>query len=125
MRHAKTRGTRAIFWVENFCRVPNGPYKGRPVKLSPEQRQAVRRIYDNAAGIGADAEAVPAPLAGYLARLHICGPEAVSGVGPVPQFAADSFSLWNATGPELRAVLKRDGERIICPELGTRWPSAA
>jgi hypothetical protein len=67
---------------------------------------------------------VPPPLAGYLTLLHVCGPEGVNGA-PVPQFGGDFFSVWNATGPELRVVLKRDGEHIICPELGTRWPAAA
>jgi len=28
-------------------------------------------------------------------------------------------------GPDLRAVLKRDGECVVCPELGARYPVAA
>ncbi len=65
------------------------------------------------------------PSAGYRALLHICGPKAVSGGGRMPEFNVDFFTLWNATGPELRAVLRRDGDRVVCPELGTRWPTAA
>ena len=34
-------------------------------------------------------------------------------------------TTWAATGPRLREVLKRTGEIIVCPELGTRWPAAA
>jgi hypothetical protein len=26
---------------------------------------------------------------------------------------------------EVKEVLKRDGERIVCPELGTQFPAAA
>jgi hypothetical protein len=44
---------------------------------------------------------------------------------PVPQFYTDSLQVWAATGPDLKEVLKRDGEAILCPELGTRYPAAA
>ncbi len=64
------------------------------------------------------------PLTAYLALLHICGPEAL-GKTPPPQFAADIFTVWGATGPRLREVLRRDGGRIVCPELGTLYPAAA
>jgi hypothetical protein len=121
--NAKSRGERAIHWIESFCLFPNGPDKGRRVRLLPKQRETVLRIYDGPAGI--DIASVSAPLAGYLALLHVCGPEAVSGASAPPHFAADFFSVWNAAGPELRLVLKRDGQHIVCPELGTRWPAAA
>lgn len=49
--------------------------------------------------------------AGDLHHVGICAP--------------DTFTTWNAVGPDLRAVVKRDGERIVCPELGTRYPAAA
>lgn len=81
-----------------------------------------RQIYDNPTGN----EAVPVtgPLAAYLALLHVCGPEALEREF-VPEIDADIFSVWNATGPDLKAVLKREGGRIVCPELGTRYPAAA
>jgi hypothetical protein len=37
----------------------------------------------------------------------------------------DTFTVWGAAGPRLREVLKRDGERIVCPQLGTGYPAAA
>jgi hypothetical protein len=37
----------------------------------------------------------------------------------------DIWTTWNAASADLRAVLKRNGAGIICPELGTRWPVAA
>jgi hypothetical protein len=67
---------------------------------------------------------VTGPLAAYLALLHVCGPEALEREF-VPEIDADIFSVWNATGPDLKAVLKREGGRIVCPELGTRYPAAA
>ena len=54
----------------------------------------------------------------------MCGPEALQK-DLQPQADADIFTLWNAVGPELRAVLKRDGAAVVCPELGTRYPAAA
>ncbi len=119
----RTRGDRAIRWIESFCLYPNGPKKGKHVRLSAEQCVAVRRIYDNPNGF-ADLSGINPPLMAYLALMHVCGPEALGKVPP-PQFAADIFTVWNATGPRLREVLKRHGEAIICPELGTAYPRAA
>ncbi len=119
----RTRGDRAINWIEKFCLYPSGPKKGKPVRLSAEQCVAVRRIYDSPNGF-ADLSGINAPLTAYLALLHICGPEALSKAPP-PQLAADIFTIWSATGPRLREVLKRDGGRIVCPELGTAFEAAA
>ena len=55
-----------------------------------------------------------------------CGPEAVAGhddavVSIKP--AVDIFTTWNATGPQLKEVLKRDGERSL-PQAGHALPPA-
>lgn len=116
------RSDRAIDWVEDYCLIPAGPDKGQRVKLTVEQRRIIRQIYDHPN----DKEAVPVggPLAAYLALLHTAGPEALQRKF-CPALSADLFTTWNAVGPDLRAVLKRDGEGIKCPELGTRYPAAA
>ncbi len=119
----RTRGDRAVRWIESFCLYPNGPKKGKLVRLSAEQCVAVRRIYDSPNGFD-DLSIVNPPLTAFLALLHVCGPEAL-GRTPPPQFPTDIFTVWSATGPRLREVLKRDGGRIVCPELGTRYPAAA
>jgi hypothetical protein len=54
----------------------------------------------------------------------VCGPEALQQEFR-PKVRVDIFTVWGAVGPDLRAVVKRDGERIVCPELGTRYPAAA
>jgi hypothetical protein len=64
------------------------------------------------------------PLAAFLALLHTCGPEALQREFQ-PKVEADIFTVWNASGPDLKAVLQRDREQIVCPELGTRYPAAA
>ena len=84
-----------------------------------EQRFTVRQIYDRGQDIP-----VTGTLAAYLALLHVCGPEALEQDFH-PQANADVFTLWSAVGPELRALLRRDGAAVVCPELGTRYPAAA
>ena len=61
---------------------PNGPNRGQRVKLSPNERQTICRLYDGPAGIEATEVVVPGTLASYLSLFHICGPEAVDGVTP-------------------------------------------
>src|SRR5262245_39727125 len=108
-------------WVEKFCTVPSGPQRGEYVRLTQVQRDTIRKIYDTDDG---DAEAVTLPLAAYLALLHVAGPEALQKEFR-PDVKPDVFTTWAATGPDLKAVLKRDGERIVCPELNTRYPPTA
>ena len=71
------------------------------------------------------ASEVTGPLAAYLALFHIAGPRDLAAHVSVLPLSADTFTTWNAVGPDLRAVVKRDGERIMCPELGTKFPPVA
>ena len=118
----KSRGTRAVSWIENFCLVPSGPERGRRVALTQAQRETVRQIYDHPDG--PQDVPVTGSLAAYLALLHIGGPEALQN-NFRPDVAPDIFTVWNSVGPDLRAVLRRDGACVICPELGTKYPTAA
>jgi hypothetical protein len=115
-----TRAERVVHWIEKYCVAPNGERRGLHVRLTNEERTAVRRIYDDPEGVK------PVPVSGQLAAFlglyHLCGPEWKAD--PRPQCDSGVFTIWNATGPDLRAVLKRDGEAISCPELGTEWPTA-
>jgi hypothetical protein len=119
MPRKQTRGERAIRWIEAYCLVPSGLDKGQHVRLTLAQRDIVRQIYD-----GIEAVPVTGPLAAYLALMHVCGPEALQKEFR-PELSADIFTIWGAVGPDLRAVLKREGERIVCPQLGTCYPVAA
>jgi hypothetical protein len=116
----KTRVQRNIAWIEKYCLVPSGPDRGQRVKLTRHQRDIIRAIYgrDETVSVGA-------PLSAYLALLHVCGPEAVRPWPTPPANNADIFTVWNATGPDLREVLKRDGASVVCPELGTKFPATA
>jgi hypothetical protein len=119
----KTRGDHAIRWIQAFCIAPDGPNKGQPARLTESDRLIIRRIY-GAPG-GPYELSVTGALAAYLTLLHLCGPEALQEQFRGPVTNVDAWSLWRATTPRLQDVLKRDGERIVCPELGTMYPRAA
>jgi len=123
MPRKQTRGGRAIRWIEAYCLLPSGLDKGQHVRLTPVQRDIVRKTYDNPNGHHG-APPVTGPLAAYLALLHLCGPEALQRSFR-PNVAPDIFTIWNSVGPDLRAVLRRHGACVICPELGTKYPTAA
>jgi hypothetical protein len=122
-RSLETRGDRVVSWIQEFCLVPTGPGKGDSARLSSEQRATIMRIFDDPSG-QVHPEPVAEPLAAYLVLFGLCGPEAPGSHTP-PPFASDPFSVWAAAGRELRAVLRRHGAAIECPELGTRWSAAA
>jgi hypothetical protein len=121
MRH-KTRGDRAVRWIEKYCVTPDTPEgEQRRVVLSDAERFEVWKLYN--VGPMPDAP-LSGPLASYIALLHICGPEAL-GSDPPPPVQVDSWTVWRAASPALRSVLKREGEAIVCPKLGKRYPTRA
>lgn len=120
----RTRGDHIIKWIEDYCVYPSGPKRGKAVRVSPDQCIAVRQVYDNPSAFEKDLSGITGPLAAYLALMHICGPEALQHDFR-PDVAPDIFTVWSSAGPILRAVLKRDGSHVVCPELGTKYPSAA
>ena len=92
------------------------------IAKSDEQKQAIRQIYDAPNG-PVCSETVHGELAAYLALLHIAGPMA-QGVF-YPDSEVDTFTAWNAAPPHLREYLRREGSRIVCPQLATDFPWAA
>jgi hypothetical protein len=118
MTHKLSRGQRNIHWIESYCRVPAGPQSGEEVVLSQTQRTVILKLYDG----GGEVEPVTGHLAAYVALLHVCGPEAVAR--GLPLVEVDTFTTWAATGEKLRDVLRREGDVIRCPELGTSYPPA-
>ena len=116
-----TRGAKATHWIETFCVVPFGFDKGQHVRLTTEQKEIVGRIFDTDESSGE----IAAPLSSYLALFHIAGPRDLAArVSQIP-LSADTFTTWNAVGPDLKSVLKCDGGYIVCQELRTKFPVAA
>jgi hypothetical protein len=127
MKSKMTRAKANIHWIEEHCNVPTGPHRGEYAILTAAQRQTIREIYDAPDG-PLDLPVTDKELAAYLTLAHLCGYEA-SRPGQPPGFRpsvnVDVFTLWAAAGPLLREVLRREGEAVICPELGNRFPWAA
>jgi len=107
------RAQRNIAWIEEWCRQPDGGM----ICLSTHARETVAAISTEPQ----PPRPLPTELAAYLALLHLAGPEYRHG--PWAGGGVDGATLWRAAGPDLRAVLSRDGDAIVCPELGTRYPA--
>jgi hypothetical protein len=112
-----TRGMRVTSWIEHYCVYPGGAQRGLHVKLTMEQKATLCALYDQRE----QQEPLRGPLAAYVALLHTCGIEARQNE-LVPLVDVDLFTVWAAAGPDLRAVLRQQGEHITCPELGTTYP---
>ena len=123
MAYENNRGAHAIYWIEEYSVIPFGPDRGKPVRLSMQEQHVVRYVYDRLEAARLE-QPITGPLGAYLALLHTCGPEARQQRFR-PPIDVDLFTTWNAAGPRLREVLKREGERIVCPPLGTSYPVAA
>jgi hypothetical protein len=118
-----SRGRSAIDWIENYCLYPGGPHKGKSVRLSVAEKRQLLNLYD---GPNGPDYSVPleGSLAAYVALLHLCGKEATQKEF-CPHVDVDSWTLWRATSERLQRFLKREGEAVICPGLGTRYPPTA
>jgi hypothetical protein len=95
----------------------------RPVRLTEAEEVEIWNLYIND-GLLPDAPPISGNLASYITLLYVCGPAAL-GSDPPPPVEVDSWTVWRAASPALRNVLKREGEAIICPKLGKRYPMAA
>ena len=111
-----TRGDKVIFWVEEFCVVPFGVDRGPTRSIVSRAKRNRCAVFDSD-----DAPEITKPLSAYLALFCVAGPRNLAArVSAIP-ISADIFSTCNATGPDLHAVLKREGDDIVCPELGTHF----
>lgn len=77
-----TRGERNIKWIEDHCRIPEGKFVGKPVKLRPWQKKEIKRIYDNPHGtrtaiLSFGRKNAKTTLSAFLLLLHLVGPESV------------------------------------------------
>ena len=76
----RTRGERNAAWIEEHCYVPEGRLVGRPVKLSEEQKDWLRDIYDSPTRtfiLSVGRKNAKTATAAFLLLLHLCGPEAL------------------------------------------------
>ena len=127
-----TRGDRNIAWIEQFCRIPEGKFVGKPVKLTRHQCKWIKRIYDTPTRtfiLSMARKNAKTALASFLMLLHLCGPEArpnsqLYSAAQSQKQAAILFALAAKIvrmSPDLHAVVKaRDtAKQLLCPDLGT------
>lgn len=133
---AESRAERNIRWVEKYCRVPEGKFVGKPLKLAPFMKDDLRAIYDNPAGTRRaiisrarkNAKTVEAAL---ILLLHLCGPEAkpnsqLNSAAQSRDQAAILFALaakMIRLNPALHEVvqIRETAKQLACPALGTHF----
>lgn len=133
---ARSRSARNIAWIERYCRVPEGKFVGKPLKVAPFMREDFRAIYDNRHGtrraiISRGRKNAKTTESALILLLHLCGPEArpnsqLYSAAQSREQAAILFSLAAKIvrlSPELNAVVTvRDtAKQLFCPELGTLY----
>lgn len=127
-----TRGERNIAWIEEFCRIPEGKFVGKPVKLTIHQRRWIKRIYDSPTRLFILSMArknAKTAMASFLLLLHLCGPEAkpnsqLYSAAQSRDQAAILFSLAAKVvrmSPDLGQVVsvKDTAKQLVCSDLGT------
>lgn len=133
-RRSVTRGDRNIAWIESHCRIPEGKFVGKPVKLTEFQRDIIRGIYDTPtrrAIISFGRKNAKTTLSAFLLLLHLCGPEArpnsqLYSAAQSRDQAAILFALAAKTvrmSPELSAYVgvRDTAKQLFCGELGTLY----
>jgi phage terminase large subunit-like protein len=133
---AKSRGERNVRWIEKYCRIPEGPSIGAPVKLRAWQKREIKKIYDNPAGtrraiISFGRKNAKSTLAAFLLLLHLCGREhrhnsnlfssAQSREQAALIFALAAKIVRLSSDLRQIVVIKETAKELTCPELGTRY----
>lgn len=136
----RTRGQRAIAFIEKYCRVPEGKHVGKPLRLDDFQKDFILAIYDNPVGTStaylsiARKNGKTGLIAGIL-LVHLVGPEAVlnsqivSGAmsreqaGIVFNLAVKMINL----NPDLQALVhvNPSGKRLIGTPLNVEYRALA
>lgn len=126
------RSERNIRWIERHCKIPEGKFVGRAVKLTDEQRQWMRDIYDSPTRLfllSMGRKNGKTAFAAFLLLLHSCGPEArqntqLFSAAQARDQAALIFELAAKIvrmSPDLQSYMTvRDtAKQLVCPELGS------
>jgi phage terminase large subunit-like protein len=133
-RVTPTRAQRNIAWIEKRCRIPEGKFVGKPLKLTAKQKRWLVCIYDSPTRmfiLSMGRKGAKTALAAFLLLLHLAGPEAransqlVSAAQSRDQ-AGILFSLAAKVvrmSPDLaQYIVVRDSlKQLFCQELGTLY----
>jgi phage terminase large subunit-like protein len=127
-----------IGWIEKFCRVPEGPRVGEPIRLYDWQREWLEQVYDNPHGtrlaiLSVGRKNAKSTLTACLLLAHLCGPPAHSRLNSQLYSTAQSreqaavvFHLavkMVRLHPDLARIItvRESAKELLCNELGTRY----
>lgn len=129
-----TRGERNAAWIEQYCRIPEGKFVGQPVKLTPQQREWLKMIYDTPTRrfiLSMGRKNAKTTFSAFLLLLHLAGPEArpngqLFSAAQSREQAAILFALAAKIvrmSPDLSGVIviRDTAKQLLCPELGTLY----
>lgn len=129
-----SRGNRAIRWIEDYCRIPEGEFVGQPVKLQKFQKDVIRGIYDTPTRrviISFGRKNAKTTLSAFLCLLHLVGPEAKpnSQLYSAAQSRDQAAILFNLMvkvirlSPDLNSVIgvRESAKQLFCDDLGTLY----
>jgi hypothetical protein len=106
-----TDGEAVIEWAKNWCVSGSGP-----ARLTVAQRALIYRLFDAHEQLTED-EIAASGVAPYLVLYCLCHPRTRPGA----HFRTNIFALWACASAELRVHLRRRGDRVDCPGVGTHW----
>lgn len=134
MAKAKTRGDRAIEWIESYCRIPEGKFVGQPVKLVKFQKDVIKGIYDTPtrrAIISFGRKNAKTTLSAFLLLLHLCGTEAKanSQLYSAAQSREQASILFSLAAKIIRMSpdlsdyvgIRDTAKQLYCKDLGTLY----
>ncbi len=127
-----TRGERNIRWVEEHCRIPEGKFVGRPLKLTPDQRSWIHEIYDSPTRtfiLSMGRKNAKTAFSACLVLLHLVGPEATpnSQLYSAAQSRDQAAVLFELAAKMVRmsgtmseyVVIRDTAKELLCGDLGT------
>lgn len=130
----QTRAERNIAWVEEYCLIPEGKLVGKPMRLSEEQKDWMRLVYDSPTRrliLSMARKQGKTAFSACLLLLHLAGPEARSNsqlysaaqsrdqAGILFALAAKMVRM----SPDLSqyVVVRDTAKQLFCPELGSLY----
>lgn len=129
---AVARSERNAQWIERHCVIPEGKHTGRRVRLTPEQRDWLRRLYDTPTRtfiLSMARKNAKTAFTAFLLLLHLCGPEAVPNsqlyssaqsrdqAAVLFELAAKMVRLSETLAPYVH--IRDTYKELLCPEIGT------
>lgn len=128
----QSRSARNIKWIETHCRIPEGRLVGKPVKLTKEQKEWLKQIYDTPTRtfiLSMARKNAKTALSAFLVLLHLVGPEARpnSQLYSAAQSRDQAAILFELASKVVRmsedlsqyVTIRDTAKELLCHDLGT------